>query len=403
MRNIFLFTLILFTQYTYAVDMNALVNARNEEHELVPTEVVLTDLLDEEKLEGTFFKIVSKSTNEVIKLEPFSDDKVLMRARNVYYHLTKAKRFFENIGFKQNEQIIIRIGIKDKFSKVAHFKKVAKDEEEQLPNSSYNNAHTYMGGAAEDGVLAWGKEIWFRDPKVIDFTDEQIERTKKTMREQIPNANKFNFNTLINNIIYATISGNPKQYFKSSGETLAINYGTNMVIRYIVPEITMALADKSWFIDMAMIPEVVYHEYSHYVMSDFLPPVINKPIMEGFSDFFSTQITNNAKIAADLSEFGNNILERNAKNNINYQANFDNDSDLMLGQGTAFVLSTLTLLNTYIDERMGEGSFVKILYKSRKHLTINSSISKDLSNAIIREVPFQYRFGVMSILHNVGL
>ena len=67
MRNIFLFTLILFTQYTYAVDMNALVNARNEEHELVPTEVVLTDLLDEEKLEGTFFKIVSKSTRKFVQ------------------------------------------------------------------------------------------------------------------------------------------------------------------------------------------------------------------------------------------------------------------------------------------------------------------------------------------------
>lgn len=52
--------------------------------------------------------------------------------------------------------------------------------------------------------------------------------------------------------------------------------------------------EKYYYLDTALIPEVIYHEYSHYVLQDYLVLSHSTGVVEGLADYFAGEIASMA-------------------------------------------------------------------------------------------------------------
>jgi hypothetical protein len=64
--------------------------------------------------------------------------------------------------------------------------------------------------------------------------------------------------------------------------------------------------NKYYYIETAMVPEIIYHEYAHIAMSDTMKTVHSVPVIEGMADYFATRVAGRTKMYSDLKGFANN-------------------------------------------------------------------------------------------------
>ena len=60
-------------------------------------------------------------------------------------------------------------------------------------------------------------------------------------------------------------------------------------------------------LDSAMVPEIIYHEFTHVAMSDYIPLTGSFAVSEGIANYFASVISGNTEIAGKLGEYGKNI------------------------------------------------------------------------------------------------
>ncbi|MBT4792118.1 MAG: hypothetical protein HON90_11150 [Halobacteriovoraceae bacterium] len=382
-------------------DVQTTAQVRNKDDKIVSAKIILPDLLAIDELNGKYFRIVSKDTEEIIKIDSTGKNKESLRAATAYFHLTQARLFYKSIGVEQKELLTVRIGIENKFHKKYHFQDVTRGK-------MFNDAHTYAEGFGVTkyniDIAAWGKEIWLRSPKKIAVSDEFKQQHRQLVRSLIPTNTYFDWDMLVLQTLSALVSHNPADYIESTGTSLMKSYSTNMSIKLIAPEISLMLTADHFHLDTALIPEIVVHEYTHFIMSDYLPTVENTPIMEGLSDYFATKITNNTKIAFKLGVHGELISERDSQQEVLYNRAFDSGRPGNLGSGAAYVLSVLTLIDSHFKRYERDINYApKLFFEMRKHLTIDSKINDDLSRALMSAVPVKYRLSVLAILNQTGL
>lgn len=377
--------------------MDALV--RTEKNRPVTEEVVLTDLISAEAFDGEHFKIVKGKSDEAIR---FSDDDALtFRAATTYYHLTKARNYFIN-DVKSNyvaslPKMVIRIEHKNKFNELGHF---AHDNMEP----QYNNALTVPAGEgyAPKGVKPWGMEIWFRPSKRIHLNDLKVNNSgaqefqilMKQFRRQVHMQSLSRFLSMA--IVAAVNEGSNVDAF--SNDSLIRTVGSSVIMEagyQFIDPITKVFSRKWYWLDTALIPEIIYHEYAHVALSDKLKLTHSTAIIEGMADFFAGQIADSPELATKIKKY-NTYSGKDATKKKDYQIQFETTDYA----NTDFVFGMLWELKNIIGDKKGE----TFMFELRNKLTTNSTIRGELIEGILKtcdevcDAPFTDKLRIMKAL-----
>lgn len=289
-------------------EFDVVLRGKNEDYSFVKAN--LTDLYCENKFEGKYFKIVKGTSENAIEFD--HEDKTLVKkAANVYHHLTISRKYWVNEVkskyVKDIPQIIIRLDITNSFSDVRHFKNIELEK-------NHNNAWTIPEGqepAFLKNPKKWGKEIWFSPMKQIKSRDLVRSEGNNPVHESLVLVKDPLIEYNKNSLIYAglALSVAPainQSYLLDTAVTnigmLAIIYGSIEITRHM----DKIFMDKYYFIETAMIPEIIYHEYAHIAMSDHLKTVHSVPVIEGMADYFASRIAKREKMYEKMDDFSTN-------------------------------------------------------------------------------------------------
>lgn len=370
-------------------DFEILIRDKNESYSLVKTK--LDDLYCENKFEGKFFKIVKGTSNDAIEFGN-EDAQLVKKAANVYYHLTVARDYWvkdvKSDYVKTIPQIIVRLDITNAFSDVRHFKN------EEL-EKNYNNAWTIPGGK-EPSFLKnpkeWGKEIWFSPMKQIKTRDLLTSEGNNPIHESLllirDPITQFNQNSLIYTGLSLLVAPAINQSLLL--ETAVTNLGV-LAILYGSIEVTKHMdkffVEKYYYIDTAMVPEIIYHEYAHIAMSDHLKTVHSVPVIEGMADYFASIIAKREKMYEKMDDFSTNRF-KDVNNNSLY-------SPYLEGAWNATSDFTLSLLwkgkkefSIINAKRIKKGQspiadYDQLVFKAHFELDETSDISNGLTKALV--------------------
>jgi hypothetical protein len=132
--------------------------------------------------------------------------------------------------------------------------------------------------------------------------------------------------------------------------------------------------EKYYYLDTAMVPEIIYHEYSHIALSDQLALTHSTPVLEGLADYFATEISGNPKIADKIRKYSLS-MPKNARNRSDYNPAFEN----AFFSNSDFVLSVLWLVRDEFPDLTET-----LVYESRKALnTDTADIRHDLIGSLL--------------------
>lgn len=248
----------------------------------------LDNLFCKNTFEGKYFKIVKGTSDEAIAFDN-KNEALIKKAANVYYHLSVAREYWVNSlkseFVKKIPQVIIRLDITNSFSNVRHF----KNEELEKNN---NNAWSIPEGSEPDFIKnpkKWGKEIWFSPMKQIKTRDLVESKGENPIHESLLLVKDPIVEMSQGSLIYTALSflktpSINQSYLLETAVTnlgiLAILYGSLEVTKHM----DKMFVDKYYYIETAMVPEIIYHEYAHIAMSDHLKTVHSVPVI--FYDTF---------------------------------------------------------------------------------------------------------------------
>lgn len=351
----------------------------------------LNDLKCNGTFEGKHFKVVYQKSNEAISFD--SDPELVKRAANVYFHLTKARNFWVhemNSEFVKNlEQLTIRVQITNGFSRLAHY-----TNDNFVQNN--NNAWTIPAGQTSrwaEQQDVWGQEIWFSPMKKVESRKLITSSGNNPVATQLEGLKVPVINYTENSLIMNTLDHLAyPEYQDTSILNMVVTHLGVMAVMFGSVEISKKLdklfMNKYYYLDTAMIPEIIYHEFSHVALSDSLNPVHSIAVIEGMADYFATRIADTIKMYRSIKDFSTNA-EKNARSKAFYSPYFELENNA----SSDFTLSVLWLVKEELDnenERMIERGLPPIanvdqyIYSMRQRIDETSSIL-DLTHALRKE------------------
>ena len=404
MKNLFLFLLsfVTFTTFASARTFKAIV--RTESNAAKEAMVELEDLISETSFDGKHFKIVKGKSDDAIAFD--ASEELVFKAATTYYHLTIARNYFINKVksdyVSKTEKMVIRLEHTNQFSELGHYANDNLDPQ-------FNNALTVPAGLglASRGVVPWGSEIWFRPTKKINIKDLNTnnlgsQQFKVLMREFRNQIHMQSLQKFILGAATVLVSGSSRSnpfsldsLMRTAGSSLVMEFG----YQFIDP-ITKATSRKWYWLDTAMIPEIIYHEYSHAALSDHLVLSHSTAIIEGMADFFAGQISGSPQLAKHIKKY-NTFNGKNAKKKQDYAIQFEM-SDYA---NTDFVFGMLWEIKNILGEEKGEA----FMFELRKRLTTNSTIRGELIDGILQtcdsvcDQPFIDKIRILKALNLRGI
>jgi hypothetical protein len=378
---LFRFLLLVFPVLSYGqVRVQEQVLERDSAFKPVLREVVLQDLLNDQGFDGKYFKIVKGKSEVPISLHE-SDRSLRLKAATVYFHLTRAREFWVqklDSKFVQDlGKVTVRLEITQGFSDLAHFTQDSFEPE-------YNNAVSVPAGAPMAGAPGepWGPEIWFRPEKRIPIRElapsglhthsELLTRYLEVLGEPIRE-------DVLTQFVRATLQ---KLFFP---EMLKVSYpvivlgslGTFAVATALIKEgarIDRLFMKKEYYLDTAMIPEIIQHEFAHLALSDHLELVRSTPVIEGFADYFSTTLSGNPNIATRIRAYSNSAPKKGRNRQV-----YTQDLERLFFSNSDFVLSVMWLIRDRYPQIAD-----RLIYRASFALTTrHSDIRHDLIRALL--------------------
>ena len=346
----------------------------NKTNFLIEENEILEDLTSTDSFNGKYFKVVLGKSNIAIK---FNDKLHSEKASNLYHHLTKAYKFFKSIGNSNlkhiNKKIIIRMDITNSFDPYAHF---AHDDYQK----DFNTALTIpkSNETRLNSVEPWQNEIWFRPSKQIYLSSENpilslfSSRESKTTLELmlVDNALYRYFNNGISRQTLDVLSNDRSILYLAAG-LIGIEL-LPFIIRMVKKD-----TKKLYYLDTAMIPEIIYHEYAHFALSDHIP-LTSTPVIEGYANFYAGQISNRAKWGNGPRKYsldqGRNAYMKDLYS-YGLESNFFSTS--------SYVYKLLWgLKRQFSDEEINI-----LIYNSRKYINKESNIKNGLLDSLYKSLP----------------
>ncbi len=357
---------------SFEVRKNAVI--RDDKFNAIIKEVTLTDLLNNKCYEGKYFKIVLGKSEKAISFD--SPDSLQLKAATTYYHLNKARNYFDKVVLSNYvhslPQITIRLDLSNVFNEVGHFANDNLDPQ-------FNNALTVPAGVGYEPkkIEPWGIEIWFRQSKEIDIRSfpysQRSDGSVKAALHDFRNQNHLNtLQNFINLILQGEVNGG---YFDING--LMRLAGTSIILEAIYQSSNVAadfFSQKIYRLDSALVPEIIYHEFSHVALSEHLELSHSSPVNEGVADFFASQIANSKSLATKIKDynlFSGKEVRKKQQYRIDFEQNNNANSDFVFG------------LLWNVGQLIGKERESKFIFDLSSKLSTNSSIKEDLLSAMI--------------------
>lgn len=345
----------------------------------------LEHLSSDNAFEGKYFKVVKEKSNEAISF----DDELSFKAANVYYHLTIARDYWVNIlGSKYVRnlpQMTVRLEITNLYSDLGHF---ANDNF----GKKYNNAITIPAGKTPSYAIEkdkWGMEIWFNPMKKEDPKDllnlngnNPLAQNLELLNAPIVNFTRNSFTqSTLNHIFYPN-------YQDSSFESMLIRHAGTLALTYAIIGASRKLdglfMQDEYYMDTAMVPEIIYHEFAHAAMAEYLVPSHSTPVIEGVADYFAARTSGLEIVYNQLKDYSV-ALEKNANSTALYNP-FLERSYNATGD---FALSLLWKVHKELDKRLilrlngGNITSELIMAAATKLNTKTSNISHSLTRSLV--------------------
>ncbi len=377
----FLLLSLLITGSLHAETFRVLVR-QDHSTSTVYKEVELQDLESNDSFDGKYFQIVKGKGKYPISFRD-TDKETVLKAANTYYHLSQAREYWLNkIGSDRPHQLpklIVRIEISNLFDDQGHYAHDNRDPQ-------FNNALSIPAGQTPDWVPegredAWGPEIWFRPKKVIDtqtlpntLGPNPLTQILTALEHPVINYARNQLQTsMIERIFYPSYSSGSLQ------NDILRFAGTIALTRFLISSskrMDPLFMEKWFYLDTAMVPEVVYHEYAHIVLADHLKISHSTPVLEGLADYFAAAQANKRKVYAKVP--GRSTSQ--AKDPYNKKP-YSHWSEANRTASSDFVLAVLW----DVRDVLGEEVTNKLVYQSRKYLSTDSAtISDHLLRAILK-------------------
>lgn len=382
--------LFFFALYFSAFSMNH----KQSENQVIEFDVLLRDknsyktivkkteminLISRHSFHGKYFKIVEDKSDEAISFQHKS--KVLIqKAATVYYHLNKSREFWINdmkSSFAlHHPTITVRLEIKNKFNDLGQF------SHDSL-SPQYNNALSIPAGQGPDWLpkderRVWGNEIWFRPKKMVPMI---IPSEQNPLTQMLSSLKKPLMNFSLNKFIIDVMT-NLKD--KKNISQMSRNSFLNFVSLYALIEFSLLASkksdflfiDKTFYLDAAFIPEIIYHEYAHIVLSDYLELSHSTPVNEGMADYFAAVQSKLRKVYQSIKGFSNAAAKDTQASKPYHHWDESNENAT-----SDFTLSVLWNIRHILGERESD----ILVYHARKYLRTKSAhINDHLLRALLQ-------------------
>lgn len=370
-------------------EFDVLQRTKKDKYEFVKKEIV--DLNCNKSFDGKYFKIVHGIEETPISFE-HEDKELVKKAANVYYHLTLARTFWideiKSEHVKSLKQLTIRLDITNAYSRTRHFKNEELEE-------NFNNAWSTPEGQTPRFVKdkkQWGKEIWFSPLKKINARNKvksvgnnPIHESLVLIKEPIEEFNKGGL--LYQGLGYiASPELGDSAYMVSALQkvgTIALLYGLTHVTKYL----DKWFVDKYYFIDTALVPDIIYHEYAHIALSDTMKTVHSVPVIEGMADYFAARMVKEKHLYEKLKKISSN-RSKNRKSKTFYHPYMEQ----AWNANSEFTLSLLWFVRMEMEKvnqvrvQRGRTALVdvdQLIYEAHVHLDEESNILKDLTTSLL--------------------
>jgi len=382
--------------FVSAAELQAPAVIRDEDFHAIVRPITLGGLKQQGTLETDSFKVVEGIGTETLTLQ--DPDKALHGA-TVLYHLEKARRFylekFNSDYIRAYPQVVVRIEMPQDFNETGHFVNAAVSQ-------SYNNALSIpSSGEMRGGQFPeWGPEIWFRPRKNVE-AESSLALATKAM-------NSWAFKSVIYSTLLRTYS------IDVAHSLIHGNLSANQLKTYVIglggfeaTTRTLAFLFKNSkttvYSDTALIPEVIYHEYSHHMLSDTIrmdDVDTSTPLAEGYADYFAARIADHSKLADDIKSYSN-FGAKNGDKEQKYHPALNQKYNAQ----TDFVFSLLWGLNETFEPSFAD----QLIYQAHFFLDSRSDVRHDLGHALVKacqealQCGFQKKIQLIEYLQSRGL
>lgn len=345
-------------------------------------EVELSDLESADSFDGKYFRVVKGKNREPVSFHD-EDRELVLKAANTYYHLTEAREFWmKKIGSARPleiQKLTIRVDISNLFDDQGHFAHDNRDPQ-------FNNALSVPAGKTPEWVPEgredeWGPEIWFRPKKVVDTRTLPNDLGPNPMTQILTALEHPIINYAQNQLQVSLVERMfYPSYSSGSIQNDVLRFaGTIALTRFLISASRRAdplFMEKWFYLDTAMVPEVIYHEYSHIVLSDYLRISHSTPVLEGFADYFAAAMANKRKVYAKVP--GRSTSQPKDPYN---KKPYSHWSESNRSASSDFVLAVMWDVRDVLGEEMAN----KLIFQARKYLTTESAtISDHLLRSILR-------------------
>ncbi len=354
-------------------ECNALV--RGHKKKLVIKKVQIKDLVSTTHFHGEYLKIIKKNSEGPVAF----DSTDALRACTVYYHSTIAKDFFiSNFALKRFERartINLRIEMDLGFEESVHM----MHENNGL---FYNNAVTIPpSGQSRIVDRPWFYEIWFAPKKPVKVDNStyraaEIITSGPFMSSLLLGVGQSQATTIGIDLVRGTGFG--AGFYAQS---LAMSIGVTAVVPHVLKWATKPFKN-TLYLDAAMIPEVIYHEYSHYALSEHLSIDKHAPVVEGVANFYAAMIGKTDSILHRTRGYSKGLVEIDAKKGKMYAYSMEDSKYAQLDFSFKFLYALKT---QYGEEKASTLVYeaVKIL-SEREGKELKRDLIPSLKKALIK-------------------
>ncbi len=362
---------LAFTQ-VYAADAPSFqIIERGKKAKAIEVVVPFTFLKDPRFFESESFRVVLGKSDETIRTD-VADSEVRLRAANVLYHMEKAKRYFsEHLGYekvKSLPQILLRVEMDVAFSSRELF------DDKEAP---FNDVYTIPPGTK------WQTQTWFYKKKAIRVKDILAGLAEDPAAGEIQKIRRsildWQTDLGIRNGVGLALGQNAgvrEMYLSSLGSQLKSIVLAEVGLR-LLKGLNRLFQPKYYFLDTALIPEVIYHEFTHIAFWDILSNAVSMPVPEGIANFFATQMIDHPKLTA---KFKKAFTGRPANGNDSgyYQYTYEDGGEKARND---FVLGLLWQLRCVFGQEKAERLVLEAV-KTGKLTGGFSKVRKDLLDAL---------------------
>ncbi len=364
-----LIAFILITQVSHAAEIKRRAVVRDHNFKAVIDDVTLPDLTSDEGYEGKYFKIVKGKDKEAIRFD--DSEELQLKAATTYYHLNKARKYFAEVAkskyVQDLPQLTVRVELINVFNEVGHFANDNLDPQ-------FNNALTVPAGKGypPKNIEPWNMEIWFRPSKEINIKDipgaggQNVKSALTDFRNQTHMTNFKQFMTLL---LQGSVTGDPSNVLRLAGSSLL------MEVIYQTSDIAAEFfSRKIYRLDSALVPEIIYHEFSHVALSNYLELSHSTPVNEGMADYFAGKIANSKMLALKIKEynlFNGKKVQRKQQYNMAFERGDYANTDFVFG------------LLWNVGATVGEEVEIPFMNTLASKLNTNATIRDDLIEATL--------------------